>query len=190
VEKGEGSVFDAVWQEMQEEKDSGGAEPTTTEVVRSRKAGKVHTEHKYSTGEFKISPRKLNMLSRQIAGKPVDVAILQMQFSDKRAAGRIKSTLCVARDHAILKGIPRERMVVSQSWVNKTKALARTDIKGRSRSGIKHHRYARLHVLLKAGETGEERLLKKRAKAVRRAVSAGIVREDVPIRNPRPVWAW
>ncbi|KAG8860562.1 hypothetical protein FRB96_003816 [Tulasnella sp. 330] len=184
VEKGEGSVFDAVRQDLSADEDQAAT------GFKAGKLKKIHTEHKYSTGEFKISPRKLNDLSRQIAGKPVDVAILQMQFSDKRAAGRIKSTLCVARDHAILKGIPRERMVVSQSWVNKTKAIARTEIKGRSRTGIRHHRYARLHVLLKEGETRQETLLKKRAKLIKRAVSAGVVREDVPIRNPRAGWAW
>ncbi|KAG8987200.1 hypothetical protein FRB94_011283 [Tulasnella sp. JGI-2019a] len=188
VEKGEGSVFDAVRQDLGASE--GAAIDGRGAATKGGKLKKIHTEHKYSTGEFKISPRKLNDLSRQIAGKPVDVAILQMQFSDKRAAGRIKSTLCVARDHAMLKGIPRERMVVSQSWVNKTKAIARTEIKGRSRTGIRHHRYARLHVLLKEGETRQETLLKKRAKLIKRAVSAGVVREDVPIRNPRAGWAW
>lgn len=55
------------------------------------------------------------MLSRQIAGKPIDAAILQMEFSDKRASGRIKSTLCLARDHAEAKGIRRERMIVCKT---------------------------------------------------------------------------
>jgi len=158
--------------------------------VAGEKARKVFDHHKYSTASFKISPRKLNMMSRQIAGKPIDQAILQMEFSDKRASRRIKSTLCLARDHATLKGIRRERMVVAESWVNKADALARVDIKGRSRSGVKHHRYSRLHVVLKEGATREEVLLKKRAHALKRAVSAGVVREDVPIRNPRPQWAW
>jgi hypothetical protein len=41
------------------------------------------------------------MLGRQISGKPIDYAILQMKFSEKRASKRIKSMLVVARDHAI-----------------------------------------------------------------------------------------
>ncbi len=69
-------------------------------------------------------------------------------------------------------------------------ALARLEPKGRGRAGMRHHRYSKLHVLLKEGETHEEVLMKNRAKALRRAVSAGVVREDVPIRNPRPQWAW
>jgi large subunit ribosomal protein L22 len=58
-------------------------------------------QHKYSTANFKISHRKLNMLGRQIAGKPIDYAILQMQFSEKRASKRIKSMLVLAKQHAI-----------------------------------------------------------------------------------------
>lgn len=70
-------------------------------------------QHKYSTANFKISHRKLNMLGRQIAGKPVDLAILQMQFSEKRASKRIKSMLAVAKDHATrLKGLQEKKLVV------------------------------------------------------------------------------
>ncbi|KAG9018202.1 hypothetical protein FRB90_011900 [Tulasnella sp. 427] len=184
VAKGEASLFDAVQEEM-----SSTAGGESAAVLA--KAKKAHSEHRYRTASFKISPRKLNLLSRQVAGKPIDLAILQMEFSDKRAAGRIKSMLCTARDHALVKGIRRERMVVSESWVNKVDALPRVDIKGRSRTGIKHHRYSRMHVVLKEGLTKEEELAKKRKKLLKRAlVSAGVVREDVPIRNPRPHWAW
>jgi len=40
------------------------------------------------------------MLGRQIAGKPVDHAILQMQFSEKRASSRIMNMLVTGKDHA------------------------------------------------------------------------------------------
>lgn len=54
------------------------------------------------------------MLSRQIAGLPIDEAIVQMQFSEKRASGWIKSTLCLARDHAMEKGLDRARLIVGE----------------------------------------------------------------------------
>lgn len=57
-------------------------------------------QHKYSTANFKISHRKLNMIGRQISGKPIDHAIVQMQFSEKRATSRIKSMLATAKLHA------------------------------------------------------------------------------------------
>lgn len=71
-------------------------------------------QHKYSTANFKISHRKLNMLGRQIAGKPIDSAILQMMFSEKRASKRIKSMLVVAKDHAQLKGLESNKLIVGQ----------------------------------------------------------------------------
>lgn len=54
------------------------------------------------------------MLSRQISGLPIDEAIVQMQFSEKRASSWIKSTLCLARDHAIDKGLDRAKLIVGE----------------------------------------------------------------------------
>ena len=59
-----------------------------------------------------ISHRKLGDLARQVAGKPIDSAILQMVFSQKRVSNRLKSMLVVARDHAIQKGLRRDKLVV------------------------------------------------------------------------------
>ena len=69
-------------------------------------------QHKYSTTNFKHSHRKLNKLGNQIAGKPIDVAILQMQFSEKRNSKRIKSMLATAKQHATMKGLDPERLLV------------------------------------------------------------------------------
>jgi hypothetical protein len=70
-------------------------------------------KHKYSTSNFKISHRKLNMLGRQISGRPIDHAILQMMFSEKRASRRVKSMLVLARDHALrYKGLDHSKLVV------------------------------------------------------------------------------
>ena len=76
---------------------------------------KIYVQHKYSTAFFKMSHRKLNMLGRQVAGKPIDAAILQMVFSEKRASTRIKSMLCVARDHAeVYKKLTRSKLIVGE----------------------------------------------------------------------------
>ena len=84
------------------------------------------------------SPRKLNDIGRLIAQKPIDNAILQMQMSDKRVAKtKIKSMLVLARDHAIMKGLKREELLVKEAWVSKGIYLKRLDIKGRGRHGIK-----------------------------------------------------
>lgn len=98
----------------------------------------VPTQHKTSTGLVPTSPRKLNDIARLIQKKPIDYAILQAQMSDKRVAkGRVKSMLCLARDHAVAKGLAREKLVVQRAWVTKGVYLKRLDIKGRGRFGVK-----------------------------------------------------
>jgi large subunit ribosomal protein L22 len=61
-----------------------------------------------------MSPRKLNAVGRQIAGQPVNEAILQMEFSEKRVSERIKSTLVLARNHAVDKGMDEKKLVVCE----------------------------------------------------------------------------
>lgn len=51
---------------------------------------------------FKTSVKKLGPLARQIAGKPIEDAILQMRFSKKKAAKEVKRHLEYARNEAIV----------------------------------------------------------------------------------------
>ncbi|KAI9768785.1 MAG: 54S ribosomal protein L22, mitochondrial [Geoglossum simile] len=52
---------------------------------------------------FKTSVKKLGPLARQISGKTVDDAIVQMRFSKKKAAKEVLEHLKYARDQAIVK---------------------------------------------------------------------------------------
>ena len=79
----------------------------------------------------------------------------------------------------------------AEAWVSKgPKQLKRIEPKGRGKAGIRIHPDSRLHVVLKEGKTSEERQAEERRRKLKRIVSAGIVREDVPLRNPGPAWAW
>ena len=122
AEKGQLSVFESVPTiEEGEEAVPVRSKKTYTEVRRIvlcslRTRVRARLQHKYSTANFKISHRKLNLLGRQIAGKPIDHAILQMMFSEKRASKRIKSMLVVAKSHAVkLKDLDEQRLVVG-AW--------------------------------------------------------------------------
>lgn len=152
-------------------------------------------EHKFSTAQFKISPRKLQMLADQIAGQPIDHAILQMQFSSKRAAKRVRATLSLARDHAAAKGLDPRTLVVAEAWVGKGMYLTRVDIKGRGRAGRKDHPSARLSVVLRPGKTWEAKAEERLADARKMAQSVGdggVVRTNRKIVNAyqRPGWSW
>lgn len=179
------NVFDAVAAPEEEKAQQEGVTPASVGVPRRS------DHHKYSTANFKISHRKLNKLGRQISGKPIDSAILQMTFSEKRASKRIRNMLVVAKSHAALKGIDPKKMVVAEAWVTKgPRALKRLEIKGRGRMGVRVHPDSRLSVQLREGKTRGELLAKERARKLKRIVSAGLVREDAPVRNPRSMWTW
>jgi large subunit ribosomal protein L22 len=45
-------------------------------------------------------------------------------------------------------------------------------------------------VVLREGKTFAEKKSKEREKKLRAVRSAGVVREDVPLRNPAPMWGW
>lgn len=82
-------------------------------VIRSvRRRGRLSSEEvllrteRSSTSAshlFKTSMKKLNPLARQIAGKNIDDAILQMRFSKKKAAMDVKEHLEAAKNEAIVK---------------------------------------------------------------------------------------
>ncbi|KAI6003983.1 ribosomal protein L22/L17 [Pisolithus albus] len=158
------------------------------EVVEKQPA----PEHKYSTANFKISHRKLNMLGRQISGKPIDHAIMQMQFSEKRASNRIMSMLATAKLHAtVYKNMDPSKLVVSEAWVTKGEnRLKRLEPRGRGKFGIRVHPDSRMHVILRPGKTYDQAKKEQRERRLKRIVSAGLVREDVPLRNPAPFWQW
>jgi hypothetical protein len=82
-------------------------------------------------------------------------------------------------------------IIIAQAWVTKgPRSHKRLDIRGRGKYGIKRHPDSRLHVILQEGATWQERANGERAKKLARIRSAGVVREDVPIRNPSPTWGW
>ncbi|KAF9485364.1 ribosomal protein L22 [Pholiota conissans] len=148
--------------------------------------------HKYSTANFKMSHRKLNMLGRQIAGKPIDYAILQMQFSEKRASKRIMNMLATARDHASrYKQLEQGKLVVAEAWVTKgPRPPMRLEPRGRGHYGTRTHFHSKMSVVLKEGKTLEQQKEAARKRKLNRIVSAALVREDKPIRNPSPTWGW
>lgn len=150
------------------------------------------------------------MLANQISGKPIDWAILQMQFSEKRASTRIMNMLATAKDHATrYKHLNRSKLIVckfcctaptslqanfvfvAEAWVGKgVQVPAQVEPRGRGHFGFRQHPCSRMTVVLREGKTLEEKKAGQRRKILKRIVSAGVTREDVPLRNPAPTWTW
>lgn len=138
-------------------------ELTKEERIKMTEREMLHKSHFLPT-----SVKKLVMLSRQIAGKPLDDAIAQMKWSKKKMGREILYYLEEARDLAIAHrgmGLGRVNgetlskpvkiqtkegkwievsdptsMYVAQSWVGRGEWRGKEiDFKGRGRSGIIQH---------------------------------------------------
>ena len=138
------------------------------ELTQTERIKMTEREHLYTSSFLPTSTKKLVMLSRQIAGKSLDDAITQMQWSKKKMAAEVKCYLEEARDLAIARrgmGLGRAngellekpqkiqtkdgkwieitdptRMYIAQSWVGRGKWRGKSlDYKARASFGIMKH---------------------------------------------------
>ncbi|DAZ99977.1 TPA: hypothetical protein N0F65_001981 [Lagenidium giganteum] len=119
--------------------------------------------------DVRISGQKLSLIARQVRGLPATDALLQMQFSPKRKAEIVKKTLQNAVNLADIKyNIEPENLQVAECFVTKGTYLKRLRIMGRGRSGIMHHPYSHLTVVLREFDPSKKPLnrflTKKRAR--------------------------
>ena len=71
-------------------------------LTRAESLARTERTHLSKSHFMKTSIKKMMMLARQIAGKSIDEAILQMRFSKKRVAQQVLEQLVVARNEAIV----------------------------------------------------------------------------------------
>lgn len=71
-------------------------------LTKEMRLARTERSHLSRSHFFKTSMKKLAPLARQIAGKPIDEAILQMRFSAKKAAKDVRKHLIQARNEAIV----------------------------------------------------------------------------------------
>ncbi|KAL2418204.1 Large ribosomal subunit protein uL22m [Exophiala dermatitidis] len=69
---------------------------------KEMKIARTERNHLLRSHFFKTSMKKLAPLARQIAGKSIDEAILQMRFSKKKVAQEVRQHLIQARNEAIV----------------------------------------------------------------------------------------
>ena len=69
---------------------------------KTKKIARTEREHLSKSPLIKTSVKKLGPLARQIAGKPIEEAMIQMRFSTKKAAADVLKQLKIARDEAMV----------------------------------------------------------------------------------------
>ncbi|KAI9247676.1 ribosomal protein L22/L17 [Phascolomyces articulosus] len=155
------------------------------------KAVKKH--YQWSSTNMKTSPRKLNMLARQIRNMPIDEAIKQMEFSPKRTARKIMHNLAFARKNATEQK-DMKNLVVAQAWVGKGRYIKRIRPHGRGQFGIMHHKEAHIKFLLEEAPQAEEVAAKANRRNIRGWKDTKKVwtplKEDKPIYNPKAFYNW
>ena len=85
---------------------------------------------------LKTSPQKLNLVSKMIRNKPVNVALAQLKFSRKRIALDVKKCLESAVANAENNhDLVIEELIVSEAFVGKNLVLKRGRPRARGRYG-------------------------------------------------------
>ncbi|KAJ3012932.1 54S ribosomal protein L22, mitochondrial [Thoreauomyces humboldtii] len=209
------SLFSAVKQEVAEKNAAGSdatASPTsstasasekkaTASLSRRRKGKSVRVQKPrptnpiptFTTGDFRVSPRKLLHLARLIRGMSLSEATTQMLMSKKRPADRVRAML--HRAAAALRHNYKEdpgTFVVKEAWVGKGTYLKRLKIHGRARFGIMHHPAAHVKVVLEKRNlemTKEEREFERLVKMFRRSKLYVSMKDDRPVKQLHPVWS-
>lgn len=158
----------------------------------------IEREYRTSTADFHVSLQKLTMLAKQISGLDINLAILQMQFSQKKASKKIMHNLVTARHNAKLQlGFDPERMYISQARVGKGKYIKnQLDIKAKGRFGLKEHPYCHMKFLFKERALNppptifgmNERRKIKGFRITRKVWTPH--NETRPIYNPKPHYNW
>ena len=85
---------------------------------------------------LKTSPQKLNLVSRMIRNKPVNIALAQLKFKKKRIANDVRKCLESAISNAENNhDLDIEELVVSEAYVGKNLVLKRGRPRARGRYG-------------------------------------------------------
>ncbi|KAI8086299.1 ribosomal protein L22/L17 [Halteromyces radiatus] len=150
-------------------------------------------QYNWSSANFKTSPRKLNMIARQLRNLPVDEAIRQLEYSPKRSAKKILHNLAFAKKNA-QEQKNMKNLVVAQAWVGKGRYIRRVNPHGRGQFGLMHHKEAHMKFILKEADS----LVKDQEKTGRRNIRGWKdtkkvwtpLVENKPIYNPKPFYNW
>lgn len=187
------------------------------ELTREERIRMTERELLHKSEFMPTSVKKLVMLARQIAGKPVDEAIQQMKWSKKKFAAEVKYHLEEARDMAVVQrgmGLgkvngdlldkPRKvqtkdgkwieivdptRLYVAQSWVGRGPWRGKElDYKGRGRMGIIQHPSTSFTVILKEEKTRIREYEEQKAKEAQKGPWVHLPNRKV--HGQRPYYSW
>ena len=121
---------------------------------RARERALSDNEAKAVARMIRVSPQKLNLVAQLIRGKKVDIALADLQFSNKRIAKDVKKCLESAIANAENNhDLDVDELIVAQAHVGKALVLKRFHPRGRGRMGKILKPFANLTIVVRQVET-------------------------------------
>jgi len=146
----------------------------------------------FSSGSIRVSPRKLNLLSRLIRNMSLDDAKLQMHHTLKRSGKPIEAM--IKRISCSLKhnyNVDPSDFFVKQSWVGKGMYLKRVSIHGKGRAGVMHHPSAHLKIMVEESKklSTEQQEMADLLKLYKKRKLFISVQDKRPVNPAYPIWS-
>lgn len=184
-------------------------------LTKTQALKQTEREHLTKSPDFPTSLKKLGPLARQIAGKPIEDAIVQMRFSRKKVAQDVRKHLEYARDEAIVKrgmglgavegrkGEPVEielkdgkrklvadktGIYVDQAWVGKGMHTISYDYRARGRVNLMKNPFTSISVLLKEEATRVRLSEEMQKKRDNRKVWVQLPDRPITAQRQHPCW--
>ena len=111
------------------------------------------TEAKAVCRMLRVSPQKLNLLAQLIRGKRVDVALADLEFSQKRIALDVRKTLESAIANAENNhDLDVDDLIVAEAHVGKAIVMKRFSPRARGRAGRINKPFANLTIVVREVE--------------------------------------
>ncbi|KAL7270268.1 39S ribosomal protein L22, mitochondrial [Rhizina undulata] len=158
-------------------------------LTRTEKLKQLEKEHQAKSHFFKTSMKKLAPLARQITGKSLEDAIVQMRFSPKKAARDVLGHLHHAKNEAIVRRrMDPAEIYISQAWVGKGTYDKDLNHRARGRVDILNKPHTSITVILKEEVTRKR--LAQEAAAKKAAAKPWIQLPSKPIYGQRQYYQW
>jgi large subunit ribosomal protein L22 len=105
---------------------------------------------------LRVSPRKLNLVAGMIRGKPVDIALADLEFSRKRIAGAVRKCLESAIANAENNhDLDVDDLVVAEAHVGKAMVLKRFHARARGRGARIEKPFSHLTIVVRQIEEAQ-----------------------------------
>ncbi|KTW28732.1 uncharacterized protein T551_02582 [Pneumocystis jirovecii RU7] len=124
----------------------------------------------YKSPNMKTSPKKLTKIAKQIAGKKLEDAILQMDFSKKKAARSVAEFLRNARVKAVNNKLDKNTLFVDQALVGKGIYIKQPWFRGKGRMSIRRRPRAHIKMIIRDITILEQRKKETQIRQKRKAV--------------------